>query len=71
MAKSGKINEYYYLRDWWETTERNFWARRGGEFRTLTEARREARRLAKGIGKGARVQIVHVLQAVADEVVRK
>jgi hypothetical protein len=58
----------YYLRDQWTSKGRDFWARRSGEYPSEAEAVEEAKRLAKGIGKGARVQVMCVSTSVVAEV---
>jgi hypothetical protein len=65
-----KIKTTYYLRDLWSFGGKELWARRGGEFAKLSTARAEAKSLAKGQGKGARVQVVRVRADVVAEAKR-
>lgn len=54
----GLFAEFYYLVEW-KTGESRSWCRRPGDHKTLEEARTEARKLVRGIGNGAVVQIRH------------
>lgn len=68
MSNKNTMSVIYSLQDKWVTPERTFWAWRGGDYATLTEAKKAARALAKGIGKGAHVRIVATTREVVCEV---
>ena len=65
-----KVSDSYYLRDAWTIRGETRWMRRHGEHLTLMQAKAEAKRMAKSIGKGARVQVIRVRSEVAAEVAR-
>ena len=68
---SASKSTYFYLRDWWLDDAHaagGIWCVRQGKHLTLTEAKREAKKFAKAIGKGARVQVVRVTSEVVAEV---
>ncbi len=71
MRTKKTVGESFYLRDRWIFANGVVgWARRGDSHTKLSAAKAEAKRMAKGIGKGACVQVVRVRSEVVDEVLR-
>jgi len=60
------VGEHFYVRDYWGDGR---WARRpDGPFSSRESAEAYAKDIAKQIGRGARVQVVHVVMTAVVEV---
>lgn len=67
--KRAEKSTHFYLREWWQVrgSAVGQWVKRGSNWLTLVDAKREAAGLAERAGKGSRVQVVRVTtEAVAE-----